>query len=51
MVEDDLREIGDVIVLALSPGYDDVGREALLDRTRALVERYPLYPQLSTAAV
>jgi glycine hydroxymethyltransferase len=51
LVEDDLREIGDVIVQALSPGYDDARREALLDRTRALVERYPLYPQLSTAAV
>jgi glycine hydroxymethyltransferase len=51
MVEGDLREIGDVIVQALSPGYDDARREALLDRTRALVERYPLYPQLSTAAV
>jgi glycine hydroxymethyltransferase len=51
LLEDDLREIGDVIVQALAPGYDDARREGLLDRTRALAERYPLYPQLSTAAV
>jgi glycine hydroxymethyltransferase len=51
LVPEDLREIGDVIVQALAPGFDDARREALLDRTRALVERYPLYPQLSTAAV
>ena len=30
MVEDDLREIGEVIVRALAPGYDDARRAELL---------------------
>ena len=28
----------------------DAERDALLERSRALMERYPLYPQLSPAA-
>jgi glycine hydroxymethyltransferase len=51
MVEDDMREIGDVIVSALAPGYDERRRAELSDRTRTLMERYPLYAQLSSAAV
>ena len=32
-----------------SESFDDV-KSDLGDRTRALAERYPLYPQLATAA-
>ena len=49
MVEDDMREIGEVICAALDPGYDDARRAELSERTRALMERYPLYETLSTA--
>jgi glycine hydroxymethyltransferase len=49
LVEDDLREIGDVIVKALAPGYDDTRRAELHERTRALMERYPLYAGLPAA--
>ncbi len=49
MVEDDMREIGEVIVQALAPGYDDSRREELSERTRALMERYPLYAELPAA--
>jgi glycine hydroxymethyltransferase len=49
MVEDDLREIGRVICAALDAGYDDARREELSERTRALVERYPLYADLAAA--
>jgi glycine hydroxymethyltransferase len=46
MVEDDLREIGEVIVQALAPDYDDARRAELSERTRTLMERYPLYAGL-----
>jgi glycine hydroxymethyltransferase len=49
MVEDDMREIGDVICATLSPGYDDSRRAELSDRTRALIERYPIYENLAAA--
>ena len=49
LVEDDMREIADVLAIALS-GRFEAEREALSERTAALMERYPLYPQLSTAA-
>jgi glycine hydroxymethyltransferase len=48
--EDDMREIGQVIAAALSDGFD-ADRGSLLERTKALMERYPLYPQLSPTAV
>jgi glycine hydroxymethyltransferase len=51
MVEDDMREIGDVIVATLDDGYDEARRAELAERTRALMERYPLYTHLSAAAV
>jgi glycine hydroxymethyltransferase len=51
MQEDDLREIGRVVCAALDGGYDDTQRDELNERTRSLVERYPLYPSLATAAV
>src|SRR4051794_31848408 len=45
------REVGRVIGEALSTEtFDDVKAD-LTDRTRALAERYPLYPQLAAAAV
>ena len=44
MVEDDLREIGEVIVRgARRPATTTQRRAELSDRTRALMERYPLY--------
>jgi glycine hydroxymethyltransferase len=49
-VEDDLREIAKIVVGALGPDFDSE-KDALLERSRALMERYPLYPQLSAAAV
>jgi glycine hydroxymethyltransferase len=49
MTEDDMREIGQVIVEALAPGYDEASRSELSERTRALMERYPLYAHLSAA--
>jgi glycine hydroxymethyltransferase len=48
---DDFREIGRVIGEALTGGFDDAKRAELSERTRALADRYPLYPHLSPAAV
>ena len=46
LVEDDLREIGEVIAVALSDRFE--GEEDVLrERTGALMARYPLYPQLT----
>ncbi len=50
LVEDDMREIAQVIAIALSDRFD-AEREALGERTRSLMERYPLYPQLTATAV
>src|SRR4051794_28486957 len=50
LVEDDLREIAGVIAAALSEDFDSQ-RDSLLERSRTLMERYPLYPQLSAATV
>ncbi len=47
---DDFREIGQVIAEALTGGFSDSTRGELSERTKALAERYPLYPQLSSAA-
>ncbi len=47
---DDMREIASVIAAALSERFESE-RDGLRERTRALMERYPLYPQLSAAAV
>jgi glycine hydroxymethyltransferase len=49
MVEDDMREIGQVVCEALADGYDDAKRVELSERTRSLMERYPLYTHLSAA--
>jgi glycine hydroxymethyltransferase len=48
LVEDDLREIADVISVALSDRFE-AEREGLSERTTALMERYPLYPELAPA--
>jgi glycine hydroxymethyltransferase len=48
--KDDMREIAAVIGAALGDDFDSQ-KAGLLERTRALMERYPLYPQLSAAAV
>jgi glycine hydroxymethyltransferase len=50
LVEDDLREIAQVIATALGPDFESE-KDSLLERSRSLMERYPLYPQLSAAAV
>jgi Glycine/serine hydroxymethyltransferase len=50
MVEEDMREIADVISVALSDRFDSE-RDALSERSRALMERYPLYPQLVATPV
>jgi glycine hydroxymethyltransferase len=49
LVEDDLREVARVICAALSGRFESE-REELLERSRALMERYPLYPALTVAA-
>jgi glycine hydroxymethyltransferase len=50
LFENDLREIAQVICVALSDRFE-AERDALLERSRALMERYPLYPQLVAAPV
>src|SRR5438067_3917383 len=48
---DDFHEVGKVIAKALtSSDWGDTERAELSERTRALAERYPLYPQLSAPA-
>jgi glycine hydroxymethyltransferase len=48
--EEEMGEIARVICIALSEGFE-AEKPQLLERTRALMERYPLYPQLSAAPV
>ena len=47
---DDFREVGRVIGEALTTERFDEVRADLSDRTRALAERYPLYPDLVAPA-
>jgi glycine hydroxymethyltransferase len=49
MVEDDMREIAAVIAAALSEDFE-TQKDALKERAQALMDRYPLYPQLSSPA-
>jgi len=49
LVEEDMTEIASVIATALSDDFE-AQKDALGDRTRALMERYPLYPQISAPA-
>jgi len=47
--EEEMREIAEVICAALSERFE-AEREALGERTRSLMERHPLYPQLASPA-
>jgi glycine hydroxymethyltransferase len=47
---EDFREIGKVIGEALTGDFSEQSRAELSERTRALAERYPLYPQLAAPA-
>ena len=51
LVEDDMREIAAVIATALGPTTSRPRRTASPARTSALMDRYPLYPQLTPASV
>jgi glycine hydroxymethyltransferase len=48
--DDDFREIGRVMAEALTGPFEDSDVTALSERTRALAERYPLYPHLAEPA-
>lgn len=48
--EDDMREIAAVIATALSEDFDSQ-KDELAERTKALMDRYPLYPQLASVTV
>ncbi|HSI81041.1 MAG TPA: serine hydroxymethyltransferase [Solirubrobacterales bacterium] len=50
MGEDEMREIAEVISVALSDRFD-AENDALAERTGALIEQFPLYPELSAAPV
>jgi len=47
---DEFREIGRVIAEALTGAFGDAERTELSERTRALAERFPLYPHLNSPA-
>jgi glycine hydroxymethyltransferase len=46
---EDFRELGEIIATALTPAFD-ARRDELAERVTAIVDRYPLYEQLSTGA-
>ena len=48
---DDFREVGRVIGEALAGDFSDTKKAELSERTAALAERYPLYPQLAEPAI
>ena len=48
--EDDMTEIAAVIATALGPDFESE-KGSLAERTGALMDRYPLYPQLTPSAV
>ena len=48
LLEDDMREIAAVIATALSDDFDSE-KDSLNDRTAALMDRYPLYSNLSSS--
>jgi glycine hydroxymethyltransferase len=47
---DDFRAVGAVIAEALTGEFSEGARAELGERTRALADRYPLYPQLTAPA-
>ena len=44
-----MREIGEVICAALAPATTTPAARSCPERTRALMERYPLYAELAAA--
>jgi glycine hydroxymethyltransferase len=46
---EDFSEVGEIVATALTPAFE-TGREELAERVQAIVERYPLYEQLSARA-
>jgi glycine hydroxymethyltransferase len=48
LVEEDMREIAQLVTAALGEDFDAL-KDSLRDRSQALMDRYPLYPQLSPA--
>jgi glycine hydroxymethyltransferase len=48
LVEDDMREIAQVVTAALGEDFEGL-KDSLRERSQALMDRYPLYPQLSPA--
>jgi glycine hydroxymethyltransferase len=46
LMEDDLREIAEIIAVALSDRFESE-QGALRERSEALMAKYPLYPQLA----
>ena len=50
MGEEEMTEIASVIATALSDDFD-AERDSLAERTKALMERHPLYPRLAAAMV
>ncbi len=48
--EEEMREVGAIIVAALDPAASDADLDALRVRSRALGERFPLYPKLREGA-
>ena len=50
MGPDDMHEIGSLIAAALGDGFES-DAEGLRERAEALMDRFPLYPQLAPAAV
>ena len=47
---DEFAEVGRMIAEALTGDWSDSLRADLTERTRALADRHPLYPQLGTQA-
>jgi glycine hydroxymethyltransferase len=48
LLEDDLREVAEIVAIALSDRFD-AEKDGLRERSEALMAKYPLYPQLSPA--
>jgi glycine hydroxymethyltransferase len=46
-VEEDRREVAWIFATALGEEFESERLAALLERSKALMERYPLYPQIS----
>jgi glycine hydroxymethyltransferase len=44
---EDFQEVGRIVATALTEDFTDAVRAELAERTRALAERYPLYPELA----